>query len=362
MEQIKLDLTGLSRFVEGRRSVDREAIPDGSYSPESLLVLLLDGWIPYWECHKCGRFESCLYVIRSRSNPELARDIQCGVAAQALRNFLEVSWSQLFKFDQEQKQNFFDGLYHWTQYVFTAEIDVGFYASKPLVRGRGEDSSRRVMSYISIVRRHLDDFAFYFKGLPGFAEPAIWVLVEGESEKAFLERLIALRSIDFHVLGVETYRGKGNARPKQLHLEHLLARGLQPMLQADRDNGSRLERTGMLEVVETAGGVLFAFQPDFESVFPARVLHRALERDGFNVSLEWLEGLAARGVGKVVTNIEQRTGKNLSKIRLASTLADVVHASWHLMYNDWPDNPITKWIEYLKYGSVSTRNAESDPS
>ena len=350
MEQPRVRLANLMRWVEGSLSLERKSIPDGNYSIDELLAQLVNGWLPYWECHKCGRFETCPHVVRKPTNPRLAREIQCGVAKLALRNFLRVSWQKFGLFDTLQKQHFIDGLYHWTQYVLNTEIDIGSYTDERLVVARGNALTRRIMSYVSLNRRHLEKFAYYFRGLPGFAEAALWVLVEGEAEKEFLERLLELRAIDFRVLGVETYGGKGNAKPKKLHLDHLEARGLKAVLQSDSDGKARLERRGLVKVMETKGGIFFTFTPDFESVFPPQILHAALEIKGLWVDQGWLAAVMGRGGGKIVQAIEQKIGTSISKRDLARTLADVVDENWHIMENDWPDNPITGWITYLKFG------------
>lgn len=350
METSSVEIKRISRFIEGTFSVAREPIPDGRYTLSELLELLVNGWLPYWECHKCGRFSTCPHVERSATNPDHARDIQCGVAKLALRNFLKVSWRKFGDFDVEEKQRFIDGLFHWTQYVLNAEIDIGSYTDDRLLSYRGDALNRRIMSYVSMKRRHLERFAYYFRDLPGFSESPFWVLVEGESEKAFIERLLELRAIDFRVLGVETYSGKGNRRPKKLHLEHLYSRGFRVVLQADLDGKKGLERGGFVEYVQEQGGTFFAFQPDFESIFPAPVLHRALELNGIEVPLDWLVGLVGRGGGSVIASVEQRVEVQVSKPNLARTLADLIEENLHIMAKEWPENAIVHWVGYLMYG------------
>lgn len=339
-----------SCFVEGSSSLRRESIPDGRYTLDELHALLVDGWLPHWECHKCGRFATCPHVERFEAYPDRARDIQCGVAKLALQNFLRVSWRKLECFNRAEKQRFIDGLFHWTQYVLNAEIDIGSYTDERLLSYRGDATNRRIMSYVSMNRRHLEKFAYFFRDLPGFAESPFWVLVEGESEKVFLERLLELRVIDFRVLGVETYKGKGNRRLKRLHLEHLSSRGFKVVLQTDLDGQKSLEKGGFVEYMEEQGGTFFAFQPDFESVFPPSILHQALELNGADVPFEWLDGLLSRGVGRIVASVEQRVQARVSKTDLATILADLVDEHLHTLENDWPDNAITQWVEFLKYG------------
>lgn len=345
-----IEFKGISRLVEGTFSVTREVIPDGRYSLGELLALLVKGWLPYWECHKCGRFATCPHVERVETNPDRARDIQCGVAKLALRNFLKASWKKLEGFDVGEKQRFIDGLFHWTQYVLNAEIDIGSYTDDRLLSYRGNALNRRIMSYVSTNRRHLERFAYYFRDLSGFAGSPFWALVEGESEKAFLERLLELRTIDHLVLGVETYSGKGNRRLKKLHLEHLNSRGFKVVLQVDLDGKKGLEKGGFVEYVQEQGGTFFAFQPDFESVFPAPVLHRALELNGVEAPLDWLEGILDLGAGSVIASVEQRMKVRVSKTALARSLADLVEENLHILNRNWPNNAITQWVEYLRYG------------
>jgi hypothetical protein len=50
----KVDLTGLTIIDIGERA----RLPlSGEFDDRSLADLLVQEWIPYFECHKCGRFD-----------------------------------------------------------------------------------------------------------------------------------------------------------------------------------------------------------------------------------------------------------------------------------------------------------------
>jgi len=81
-----LPIRGLTIPAEQALSQERIPLPGGEYTRAQLLRMLVDEWIPYFECHKCGRFSYCKFAQPHPANPNRARDIQCGVAVTALDN------------------------------------------------------------------------------------------------------------------------------------------------------------------------------------------------------------------------------------------------------------------------------------
>jgi len=76
MDEEYTDFTGLSIFdVYGVKRVPLE----GEFNAAILAERLVEEWIPYYECHKCGRFDYCKFVERKPHNPTRAFDIKCGV-------------------------------------------------------------------------------------------------------------------------------------------------------------------------------------------------------------------------------------------------------------------------------------------
>lgn len=348
-----LAIKGITIPAERGFSQERIPLPEGEYRRAQLLKALLDEWIPLFECHKCGRFSYCKFAQPHSTNPNRARDIQCGVVVTALDNLLLVSWSRLLTYTTEQLQRFFNGLFHFSQFVFDTEITIGNYVDPDHLNWAGEDLARREFGFISHLRVHLDRFASEFRELDDFGSVGRWIVVEGDAEKAFLERLGELRFYTIYVSGVEKYGGKGNATPTRfrLYVESLQNRGYSVAVQGDRDNSkkNRLERFVSDGLIEK--DLAFPFPKDFEGSFPPPVLHHALHLSGYDVSLEWLTGIMTRSSHPPVTRkIQSKVGKRVNKVELARRLAEVVSHNWVQIYEKHSSNEIVRWLSFLRTG------------
>src|SRR5688572_13272647 len=80
----------------------------GDFDAGALADRLVAEWIPYFECHKCGRFDYCKFVQRRSENENLAQDIQCGVVEAALRLFVEHTYCLLEDLNADQRQDYLD--------------------------------------------------------------------------------------------------------------------------------------------------------------------------------------------------------------------------------------------------------------
>lgn len=76
---------------------------------EQLADILVQEWIPYMECHKCGRSDYCKYAQPHPVNPHKKREIKCGVAETALRNFINRTFSLATTLSLEDRQKYLDG-------------------------------------------------------------------------------------------------------------------------------------------------------------------------------------------------------------------------------------------------------------
>jgi hypothetical protein len=80
-----LDLTGLTIETPSNQRLPLE----GNFDAVSLAERMIYEWVPYFECHRCGRFDYCKFVQRLPNYPDSARDIKCGVVGSVLRLFKE---------------------------------------------------------------------------------------------------------------------------------------------------------------------------------------------------------------------------------------------------------------------------------
>ena len=79
---------------------------------ELLAHKLVEEWIPFFECEKCGRVDYCKYTQRDKYRPARKADIRCGVIVEAITNFVLHTFALLEAMDTEQVQAYLDGAFH----------------------------------------------------------------------------------------------------------------------------------------------------------------------------------------------------------------------------------------------------------
>ncbi|MBK7317967.1 hypothetical protein [Candidatus Villigracilis affinis] len=300
-----------------------------------------------------------LFILQICSTPpsqsQRAIDIQCGVAVTAIDNLLKASWDKLQVYSSEQLQKYFAGLFHFSQFVLDVEISIGRFISSEHLDWAGNELARKEFGFISHFRVHLDKFASEFRELQDFGTTGRWIIVEGDAEKAFIERLGELRFNTIYVSGVEKYGGKTNATSTRfkLYVESLKSRGYLVSIQGDRDNSTknRLEQIANDGLVEKE--LIFPFSKDFEGGFPPSVLHKALNLTGYDVSLEWLaDKMSQPSHPPIIGIVESKIGKQINKIELARSLANVMEYNWRNIFENNGDNEIVKWLTFLRTGDA----------
>jgi hypothetical protein len=117
-----MNLTGLT--IPDMSGVERVSL-DGDYPIERLVSTLVEEWIPYYECHECGRWDYCKFAQKHPVNPARSVDIKCGVAIDCLSNLVLSAFPLLEKMNRDQKQTFLDGAFHFFGFVYSAEQWIG---------------------------------------------------------------------------------------------------------------------------------------------------------------------------------------------------------------------------------------------
>lgn len=308
----------------------------GELEASRLADRLVQEWIPYYECHKCGRFDYCKYVQRLPQNPILARDIKCGVVESALRLFVEHTFDLLGTLKTTQRQDYLDAAFHYTQFVLDAEIDIGRYMNPSMVK-YWMDLGPRFYGVIVGLRQHLDRIAENLKSIPDFYSQQPVLFVEGYSEEAFLSKLRESHSTWFLDLIVEVYGGRGNRKLKRIEmlLERYKRQGYKVYIQGDADGSGG----DCFQHIVTKGLVTpdrtFVFVHDFETSIPLELLLSALKEMG---ELEEVTASAFREklgnyTGPVRDALRRHYSLDLDslKLTLATQVADLLnrpHATW----------------------------------
>ena len=259
-----------------------ERIPvAGSYTSDELASMFVDEWIPYLECHKCGRSSYCKFAKPSPHNPAKMLEIKCGVAELIVRNFVERTINFADALDAQQKQAYLDGAYYLTRFIVETEQSIGGAMSTGILDWMGENAPT-VFGRLTHLRDILNGLGESLQIIPHFYSKRNVLFVEGWAEKAFLDKLRESHMTWFLDLIVECYDGMGNRKPKRIAM--LLKKyndlGYTVYAQGDADGRATnvfqaLVDAGQLELANT-----FVFSFDFESAVPLPLLIRSMRRIG----------------------------------------------------------------------------------
>lgn len=274
----------------------------GMVTAEQLADKLVDIWVPYVTCsRKCSRSDYCRYVYTEDGQRFPTADVQCGVCAEALRGFIKVHFDSFRELDPRQKELFLDAAHYLTDFVGHAEFGIGFCSDPETVEWWGE-AAPFLFSNLIKSRDSLNRAATAMRELPFLMSLQHVLLVEGKSEKAFLETL--KRSHLAHLLRVEveSYDGKSNKRARRIEmlLKKYETDGYRVFLQGDADGTnpkdvfSALIRKGLV-----AEEQVFVFSYDFETAVPTRLLFEGLR------SLGYLDDVGAEAFSEDIRRLSQ---------------------------------------------------------
>lgn len=306
-----IDLSGLRLLnMPGVYGVELK----GRYSKRSLTDLFIQEWIPYYECHKCGRFDYCKHVVRIPGAPQLSQDIKCGIFKEALEVFVETTFNLLSSMGKVELQQYLDIAFHYGRFIFMAELWVGDRRSKQFFRAMGTVAPK-VMGNLFFIRERLDSLATAMSKLQCFDSRDAVLFVEGWSEKTFLEKLGESGLVPFCYLTPQVYDGRGNCTQKRITmlLQKYVERGYKVFMQGDAD-GRDAEIFGpLINKGLVSKECTFVFKHDFESSIPSDLAYHALR------SLGHLNGVRANTFIQKMTS----TGTSFAKLLSENFQLDV---------------------------------------
>lgn len=329
-----MDLTDFS--IPDIYGVERVPL-NGTYTESLLAEILIAEWIPYFECHKCGRWDYCKYAKRHPANPNRSIDIKCGVACDCLRNLVKSAFPFLVEMNRDHIQEFLDGAFDFYRFIYDAEQYIGMNMDEGFHKFFGEYAPA-VYSRIGHLRNYLNGIATHWKDLPAFLTKSPVLFVEGYAEKTFLDELRKSHSTWFLDLNVEVYEGKGNRRSKriQMLLKKFKAQGLVIYAQGDADGESADIFRSLIDSGSIDKDKTFVFEHDFETSLPKSLLLAAL------IEMQFLPQMPvedfAKQLGSFKGSVNARLKEVLDidvkphKIELATTAAALLNEiTW------WPD-------------------------
>lgn len=305
-------------------------------SGHALFQLLCNEWLPYVECHQCGRWKACRYSAPPHpANPHRSLDQQCGVAEQALRVFLDAGLPYLTSKDEKIKMEFLDAAFHFTKYIFQSEQTVGNFLDSDIISWYG-DHLPLIVSNLKYLRRHMDGICSSLRNIPEFRSTQSVLLVEGESELRFLKRMVTSSLAGFLYTEYDTYSGSGNRRKQRIMmlLDHYNAKGYDVYLQIDADGGD-VEK--ILSTMSNSLGLkherIFSFTYDFETSIPRNVAVEALSivlhQERFKVNEAWTEEDTNSGIKQVLGKLTPNISLNDIKVELGHAVGDLLASDHH---------------------------------
>lgn len=180
-----MNLSGFSIFdIYG---VDRVPL-EGNYTVETLADIFIETWIPYFECHKCGRWNYCKYAKPHPANPNRSIDIKCGIAIDCIKNFVYASFGILEKLDKEKIQCYLDGAFYFYKFIYHAEGFIGQCMDSGFREYYGEYSPM-LYGQMKHLRDSIDSVTSLLKDITPFKSSQPILFVEGYAEREFLNEL-----------------------------------------------------------------------------------------------------------------------------------------------------------------------------
>ena len=310
-------LDGLSLIKPGKDPIDLV----GAYSEDTLSELMIENWIPYFECHKCGKWDYCKYAEKHPTNPHRSIDIKCGIAVDFIRNYLNTTFPMIDELSTSAKQAYLNSAYYLTCYVQNSEQLVGSFISKEYLNYWGEHApslygmSKETSNFLADAHKEM-------KNVPFFNSKKSILFVEGESEEIFTNTF----------LDIEVKSYGGNTRLHYGKIEYTFRnyteRGYKVYLQADNDG--KAENQVVAKII--AKGLLpeenvFCFKYDFETAIPAHIFHQLLTDS--KLIADAFEDYIADYDGKIgiVKYTEAKYDIELKKPSLSTKLCEFIDAS-----------------------------------
>lgn len=259
----------------------------GSFTPNEFVRELIERWIPFYECHKCGKGDYCKYTVPYPSNPKRKQDIQCGVAQKALENYIMRTFHVLDNANKQKQQQYIDSAFYFFKYIYLSEQLNGVFIDNDKLDYWGEYSTYFFKEMLS-VRDILNEFGKNFKVFPEIYKGQSLLLVEGETELKFIENLRGDSNFSSTLYFIaDSYKGKGNKLPKriQMLIDDYIAKGYSIYFQGDEDGNGDGSGYDKFKYYVENGSVpiqnIFQFKYDFESSIPRKLLHYILQELGY---------------------------------------------------------------------------------
>lgn len=332
---------------------------DGDFSPQELADVLVQRWIPYCECRSCGKRDYCKYNNSGLSNCLENEDIQCGIAKKALENFILRTSHEIENDDQQKHQDYLDCVFYFCQYIFLSEIINGAFLDNEKLNHYGSYISHLFADILSI-RDAINGFACCITKFPVLCNRQCLLLVEGKSEKLFIDNLKGKGKIsNLFLFDVKSYNGKGNKLPKNIKMliDDYISNGYTVFFQGDEDGSGDGSGFCKFKYFVNSGFTspkeVFQFKFDLETAIPRIILYQILQENDYLIDKSFDEfnklptNLSINKLLKDIYGID--TDQNKLKVKIAKKAGGLL---FNYRYNtvNVPSGyeEITKFFKFLR--------------
>lgn len=331
-----------------------ERVPlNGEYSAEGLASIMIEHWIPYMECHECGKSSYCMYAIPHPQNEFKKQEIRCGVAEAVLRNFIAKTFIIAEGLGCEERQTYLDGAFFLTRFVLEAEQSIGTVVNSSFLDWFG-DFAPGIFGNLTRIRDTLNSLSQNLRQIPAFKSERSILFVEGWAEKAFFDKLKESHLSQFLDLIVECYDGQGNRRSKRISmlLKKYSELGYTIYVQGDADGKAGDIFKGLIDSGHIKPENSFVFEYDFETSIPIALLIRAMRQIGLPINFkpaELREALRKRSqsIGKALLSFGTDIGPH--KVALAIVVAELLNHPYFIWWNDdrFTQTELGRFLEFV---------------
>ncbi|WP_028862413.1 hypothetical protein [Psychromonas aquimarina] len=252
-------------------------------SMEDLKRELIDEWTPNIDCFKCGRKSYCKYSVNRGNCDYLYQEIQCGVVSNFIEEYLDIADKKYQSLNKAKKEEFLKGLYHLTKFTYDAENYIGAFQEKGFISEMySEQVGERLLGLAADINDSLVKACSHLKNTEFTRSERIMLLVEGQSEKDFVELFTKLNSAYFSGVYVESYDGKDNKRKDKVFLliNYFKEKGFKVIFQIDQDGNPAINLNQHIKSNLITENDFFAFSDDLEATYPKELIAECLTEFG----------------------------------------------------------------------------------
>jgi hypothetical protein len=340
MKKINLNDLNIMGFSEKIKLKD-------SYTKVEITSIMIDNWLGYFECHKCGKWDYCKYAQKDPVNPNRSIDIKCGIAIDFITNFIDTTFFLLEDLNEYQKQAYLDTAYYLTKFTLNSEQVIGRFTNKEHIEGWGDYGPSLYGINTNFIDEFLKKAQKEMKNVPFFNSKRSVLFVEGESEEIFANSFLDIEVVN--------YGGEGNLTYSKIEytIKQYQDKGYKVFIQADKDgktenqNVNKLISKGLVEEEN-----IFCFKYDFETSIPLHILFKLLNEikifsedyNDFKINYDNITNIAAY--------IKTKYNISINKPLLSKKLSEYIDKSSHetnLYYDEsFLDTEIGQFWDFLK--------------